>query len=61
MGSSRKLLFATRRVHSGAMILISIVTEDEYGFQTNASTDKRESFEGNAVLKVHWREDGFRF
>ena len=30
---SQKLLFATRRVHSGAMIMISIVTEDEYGFQ----------------------------
>ena len=43
------------------MILISIVTEDEYGFQTNASTDKHESFKGNAVLKVHRGEDGFRF
>ena len=56
---SRKLLFATRRVHSGATIMISIVTEDEYGFQMNASTDKCESFEGNAVLKAHQGEDGF--
>ena len=56
---SRKLLFATRRVHSGATIMISIVTEDEYGFQMNASTDKSESFKGNAVLKAHWGEDGF--
>ena len=41
------------------MCVISIVTENEYGFQTNASTDKCKGFEGNAILKAHQGEDGF--